>query len=37
MGLALGAWVRSGDCTVGDAIRIVDMIGVHNAERVYVM
>jgi uncharacterized protein len=37
MGLALGAWVRSGDCTVGDAIRIVDMIGVHNAERVYFM
>jgi predicted TIM-barrel fold metal-dependent hydrolase len=37
MGLALGAWIRSGDCTVGDAIRIVDMIGVHNAERVYFM
>jgi hypothetical protein len=29
--------VRSGDRTVGDAIRIVDMTGVHNAERVYSM
>jgi uncharacterized protein len=35
MGLTLGEWVRAGDCTVADAIRIVDMIGVHNAERVY--
>jgi predicted TIM-barrel fold metal-dependent hydrolase len=35
MGLVLGGWVRTGDCTEHDAIRIVDMIGVHNAERVY--
>ncbi|CAN5496656.1 amidohydrolase family protein [soil metagenome] len=35
MGLVLGGWVRTGDCGVDDAIRIVDMIGVHNAERVY--
>lgn len=35
MGLVLGDWVRTGDCTEDDAIRIVDMIGVHNAERVY--
>jgi predicted TIM-barrel fold metal-dependent hydrolase len=35
MGLVLGGWVRSGDCTEHDAIRIVDMVGVHNAQRVY--
>ncbi len=35
MGLVLGEWVRSGDCGEADAIAIVDMIGVHNAERVY--
>jgi uncharacterized protein len=35
MGLVLGGWVREGDCGVKDAIAIVDMIGVHNAERVY--
>lgn len=35
MGLVLGEWVRSGDCSEADAIRIVDMIGVHNATRVY--
>jgi uncharacterized protein len=35
MGLVLGEWVRTGDCGIDDAIRIVDMIGVHNAERVY--
>lgn len=35
MGLVLGDWVRTGDCTVDDAIRIVDMIGARNAERVY--
>jgi predicted TIM-barrel fold metal-dependent hydrolase len=35
MGLVLGGWVRTGDCTVDDAIGIVDMVGVHNAERVY--
>jgi predicted TIM-barrel fold metal-dependent hydrolase len=35
MGLVLGDWIRTGDCTERDAIRIVDMIGVHNAARVY--
>lgn len=35
MGLVLGEWVGAGDCTVADAVRIVDMIGVHNANRVY--
>jgi uncharacterized protein len=35
MGQVLGGWVRAGDCTKQDAIRIVDMIAVHNAERVY--
>ncbi|MGV0744008.1 amidohydrolase family protein [Mycolicibacterium sp. XJ870] len=35
MGLVLGEWVRTGDCSEADAIRIVDMIGVHNATRVY--
>ena len=35
MGLVLGEWVRTGDCGVDDATRIVDMIGVHNAARVY--
>ncbi|MCV7227983.1 amidohydrolase family protein [Mycolicibacterium komossense] len=35
MGLVLGDWIRSGDCATDDAIRIVDMIGVHNATRVY--
>lgn len=35
MGLVLGGWVRAGDCTEADAIRIVDMIGAQNATRVY--
>jgi uncharacterized protein len=35
MGLILGEWVRTGDCGEQDAIEIVDMIGVHNAVRVY--
>jgi len=35
MGLVLGDWVRTGDCTEADAIRIVDMIGIDNAARVY--
>ncbi|MCV7419509.1 amidohydrolase family protein [Mycobacterium yunnanensis] len=35
MGVVLGEWVQAGDCTDDDAIRIVDMIGVTNAERVY--
>ncbi|KHO28114.1 amidohydrolase [Mycolicibacterium setense] len=37
MGLTLGEWVRAGDCSEVDAIRIVDMIGVHNADRVYAL
>jgi uncharacterized protein len=37
MGLVLGGWVRAGDCTEVDAIRLVDMMGVHNAERVYTL
>ena len=37
MGLVLGEWVRAGDCDEQDAIRIVDMIGVRNAERVYAL
>jgi hypothetical protein len=37
MGLVLGSWVRAGDCTEQDAIRIVDMVGVHNTERVYAL
>jgi predicted TIM-barrel fold metal-dependent hydrolase len=37
MGLVLGDWIRTGDCTKDDAIRIVDMIGVHNAQRVYAL
>jgi predicted TIM-barrel fold metal-dependent hydrolase len=35
MGLVLGDWVSAGDCTDADAVRIVDMIGVRNAARVY--
>lgn len=35
MGLVLGEWISTGDCTEADALRIVDMIGVRNAERVY--
>lgn len=37
MGVVLGGWVRAGDCTESDAIRIVDMIAVHNATRVYAL
>ena len=37
MGLVLGGWVRTRDCTEDDAIRLVDMIGVRNAERVYAL
>ncbi|MCG7596418.1 amidohydrolase family protein [Mycobacterium sp. C3-094] len=35
MGVVLGDWLRSGDCAESDAIRIVDMIGTANAQRVY--
>jgi uncharacterized protein len=35
MGLVLGEWLRTGECGEQDAIAIVDMIGVHNAARVY--
>lgn len=37
MGVVLGGWVRAGDCSEADAIRIVDLIGVHNATRVYAL
>lgn len=35
MGIVLGEWVRTGECSEQDAIAVVDMIGVHNAARVY--
>jgi uncharacterized protein len=35
MGLVLGEWVRTGECAEQDALAIVEMIGVRNAERVY--
>jgi predicted TIM-barrel fold metal-dependent hydrolase len=35
MGLTLGAWVRSGDWSESDAVRVVQLIGVDNARRVY--
>ncbi|WP_123027438.1 amidohydrolase family protein [Mycolicibacterium stellerae] len=37
MGLVLGEWVRGGDCGEQDAIAIVEMIGAHNAARVYAL
>lgn len=37
MGLVLGGCARAGDGTEQDAIRIVDMIGAQNTERVYGM
>nr|WP_235654145.1 amidohydrolase family protein [Mycolicibacterium houstonense] len=37
MGRVLGGWVRAGDCSERDAIRIVDLIGARNAERVYAL
>jgi hypothetical protein len=35
MGQTLGGWVRSGDWSETEAIRVVDMIGRGNARRVY--
>lgn len=35
MGVVLGEWIRAGDCTDDDAIHVVDLIGVANAQRVY--
>src|ERR1700712_1250197 len=35
MGVALGEWVQAGDCTDDDAIHVVDLIGIANAQRVY--
>lgn len=35
MGVVLGEWVRAGDCTDDDAIHVVNLIGVANAQRVY--
>jgi len=35
MARVLGRWVREGDWTLDDAVRVVRMIGRENAERVY--
>ena len=35
MARVLGRWVREGDWTLADAVRVVRMIGRENAERVY--
>lgn len=35
MGEVLGGWVRRGDWSVEDAIRVVDLVGRENARRVY--
>jgi uncharacterized protein len=35
MAHTLGAWVDSGDCSLDDAIRIVDLVAAGNARRVY--
>lgn len=35
MGEVLGGWVRRGDCSVDDAIGIVDQVAAGNARRVY--
>lgn len=35
MGLVLGAWVRRGEWSVDDAVRVVEMVGADNANRVY--
>jgi predicted TIM-barrel fold metal-dependent hydrolase len=35
MGDVLGTWVGRGDCSVDDAVRIVEKIGADNARRVY--
>jgi predicted TIM-barrel fold metal-dependent hydrolase len=35
MARVLGRWVREGDWSVADAVRVVRMIGSQNAERVY--
>ena len=31
----LGGWVESGDWALADAIRVAELIGAHNARRVY--
>ncbi len=35
MARVLGRWVREGDWSIADAVRVVRMIGSENAERVY--
>jgi hypothetical protein len=35
MARVLGRWVREGDWTLPDAVRVVQMIGRENAARVY--
>ncbi|MFC5679636.1 amidohydrolase family protein [Aeromicrobium endophyticum] len=37
MGLALGEWVRRGDWSADDAVRVAQMIGAENARRVYTL
>jgi hypothetical protein len=35
MGLVLGAWVRRGEWSVDDALRVTEMVAAGNARRVY--
>lgn len=35
MGLVLGSWVRQGDWSLDDAVRVIRLIGYENADRVY--
>lgn len=35
MGLVLGGWVRRGDWSIEDAVRVVELVGAGNARRVY--
>jgi hypothetical protein len=35
MGLVLGEWVRRGEWSVDDAVRVVELVGAGNANRVY--
>jgi uncharacterized protein len=35
VGEVLGGWIDRGDCTLDDAVRIVDLVGAGNARRVY--
>jgi predicted TIM-barrel fold metal-dependent hydrolase len=35
IGLVLGEWVRRGEWSVDDAVRVVDLVGAGNARRIY--